>query len=1026
MNYTCNDIFMIRIASLPVNVFSDFMNFEDKNIEDFIMQNNLNDFFDKSILVASRGLYDAKERNLQHSSKKGKAKEISLIKFLIRASTRPTPYGFFAGVALGEFSDNVIANDLIVDETKAIIECRVDHSWLSHFIYKLENKPTVYTQLKLRFNNNCFVSGDRLKNPHYSNHGFVTPKSAVIKRNHMRNTQLITFIKQEAQMFIEYNELKSRIQNKYLGVPEEKIVSTINMLMDNEILLTNLRAPSNCANGLEYILKILETIEGIDKQKEDLQKVNVLVNQINNEDELENIDVATIQSIYALLEGLLDEANEKDLLAVNKGIDLKQNKLPHGLKETIENFVEGLIHLQVDEPSKLEKFKQQFQEEYGSDVEVPLCDIIDQNSFNGLSYIENNNQIFNNEKDQKIKQIVDEKILYCLQSQGEEVTLYQNDFSSLGTENDEKLPESFDINFFVTKEDDCYNLSVAPIGGSGAAGDMFNRFGHVLDAELFNQYKENNNSVISSDPDMITVEIREGSTNGRLSNINNHSCVYPYYLALATNDDNSKATELSLDDLLIGMQNDRLYIKSKSQGKQCKIVLNCMINTQVLSNVTRFLLYVSSDQEINLLSRIYNLFRNNYIFIPRILFEGVVVHPKSWNLPLHLFELHSLQLFTQSLQMLRHKYSIDDIVYLSEGDNRLMLNLNKEYSLEILYKQIQRTKTLRLDELEKNVLTDTICLDTSGKSYVSEISCSLVGSADRKSGIKLDNQLECALQNENRHLLLLQDGWVYAKLYHMDDRENEVLNHISYSLNTIGNPKFFFLRYSDDIGRHLRMRFKYPDQSSAQMHFPEMQKMLMSFREHRLINKVQYDIYFRENNRYGGSQLIELAENVFFADSLFVVSLFNELNPKEADELEQAYLLGIATVLTAFFDQLEDMFDQVNLTQLLDENKKIFRGKKQAYIRIIEQLVSRDYSALSDKTILLIAERNEAIKKYHDKVLLAEQLTNDRENIISSIIHMFCNRLTGDRSLEQKYINITREALSNIIEKRKRLSLKKF
>jgi len=33
---------------------------------------------------------------------------------------------------------------------------------------------------------------------------------------------------------------------------------------------------------------------------------------------------------------------------------------------------------------------------------------------------------------------------------------------------------------------------------------------------------------------------------------------------------------------------------------------------------------------------------------------------------------------------------------------------------------------------------------------------------------------------------------------------------------------------------------------------------------------------------------------------------------------------------------------------------------------------------------------------------------------------MFCNRLTGDRSLEQKYLNIMREGLSNIIEKGKR------
>ena len=61
MKYTCNDVFMIRTPSLPVNIFSDFLRFEGR-IEDFIQQNNLSDFMDQSILVSSRALYEAKGR----------------------------------------------------------------------------------------------------------------------------------------------------------------------------------------------------------------------------------------------------------------------------------------------------------------------------------------------------------------------------------------------------------------------------------------------------------------------------------------------------------------------------------------------------------------------------------------------------------------------------------------------------------------------------------------------------------------------------------------------------------------------------------------------------------------------------------------------------------------------------------------------------------------------------------------------------------------------------------------------------
>ena len=114
------------------------------------------------------------------------------------------------------------------------------------------------------------------------------------------------------------------------------------------------------------------------------------------------------------------------------------------------------------------------------------------------------------------------------------------------------------------------------------------------------------------------------------------------------------------------------------------------------------------------------------------------------------------------------------------------------------------------------------------------------------------------------------------------------------------------------------------------------------------------------------------------------------------------------------------MLLQVNLTPLLAENKKLFREKKQSYIKKIEWLLSCNYSNLSEQTVALLTERNDAIKNYQNKILCAEQLTVHQEEIISSVIHMFCNRLTGDRSLEQKYLNIMREGLSNIIEKGKR------
>lgn len=55
---------MVRTPSLPASVFSDFVQFEGNDVENFLQQTPFRDFMDKSILLSSRELYNAKKRNL--------------------------------------------------------------------------------------------------------------------------------------------------------------------------------------------------------------------------------------------------------------------------------------------------------------------------------------------------------------------------------------------------------------------------------------------------------------------------------------------------------------------------------------------------------------------------------------------------------------------------------------------------------------------------------------------------------------------------------------------------------------------------------------------------------------------------------------------------------------------------------------------------------------------------------------------------------------------------------------------------
>ena len=72
MRYSCNDIFMVRTPSLPASVFSDFVQFEGNDVENFLQQTPFRDFMDKSILLSSRELYNAKNEICRVAPKKAK------------------------------------------------------------------------------------------------------------------------------------------------------------------------------------------------------------------------------------------------------------------------------------------------------------------------------------------------------------------------------------------------------------------------------------------------------------------------------------------------------------------------------------------------------------------------------------------------------------------------------------------------------------------------------------------------------------------------------------------------------------------------------------------------------------------------------------------------------------------------------------------------------------------------------------------------------------------------------------------
>lgn len=165
MKAECQDYYMIRTPNLPIK-YLDKYECQELDIYEFIRQNKeLDSFFRKALLTASPTLYKSYV-NRPTDEKGYKNLTESLLKYFLRSVGRPTPYGYFASVALGKFDESTC-----LLRGKQLLDLRVDNNWINQIVSLLEKEDAIQGKLKVRYNPLCYISGDRVKNLYFTSHG---------------------------------------------------------------------------------------------------------------------------------------------------------------------------------------------------------------------------------------------------------------------------------------------------------------------------------------------------------------------------------------------------------------------------------------------------------------------------------------------------------------------------------------------------------------------------------------------------------------------------------------------------------------------------------------------------------------------------------------------------------------------------------------------------------------------------------------------------------------------------------------
>ena len=341
--------------------------------------------------------------------------------------------------------------------------------------------------------------------------------------------------------------------------------------------------------------------------------------------------------------------------------------------------------------------------------------------------------------------------------------------------------------------------------------------------------------------------------------------------------------------------------------------------------------------------------------------------------------------------------------------------------LHILYNEFKRKKELQFSEIEEGLIDGAIVQDYQKRNYINECVFSVLDIDQNR-----DSSEHCNRNSElceiDRRKTLCESGWIYFKLYGIGHRGDEIISTgLPKLLGNLDYSEHFFLRYSDELGEHLRIRIKCKDEEKAYMHLSIINKWIRELMDMEMINNVMFDTYFREINRYGGKELIDFCEQIFFKDSVTVEKLLRNDILNDEKELEKVYMIGISFILKNLTKDLDDMFCLIDTVEFQNKYRKEYRERSRQYVQYVQVVLDEkegEYLDIMEEHIQEKRVLNSFAEKMDSQIGEGKN-TNSRENIVFSIIHMYCNRLTGIRAYEEKYLELVRNALYQIVQQRK-------
>ncbi|MGW3284799.1 lantibiotic dehydratase [Streptomyces sp. NPDC001002] len=804
----------------------------------------------------------------------------SVLRYLLRARSRATPFGLFAGVEVARTG----ATPLLRTGTKHRAITRPDAAWTAALVDRLEEHRELCPQLTLLASSLAFERDGRLMIEHRSSSANGGDPVHV----GIRATEPVRMAMDGARVPVLWAVLAETLA---AGFPEASPTAIENLLANlvrQRFLITGLRPAVTASDPIAALLGQAPHLPAVEATE--LREVKA---------GLARHDDATAAGVGARAERARVSAVMRRLCpAAEPGLalDLRLDwelVIPEAVAEEVAAAAAVLTRLAPRAALSPEwaAWHARFLERYGPGAAVPALDAIDQLGYPSgyLGSTAASTAPTLTARDSRLLSLA----YTAAMRRRHEVRLDDAAIDELAVVDPGRpVQPSTEVTVRIhaasvsALEQGEFTLHVG--GVARAAGAGTGRFLHLFDADDRRRMAGVYAALPGVQQDALIAQISTTPLYVRSANVALTPQVAELVIPLGDHP-GPDTGQLPLTDLAVTADDDQLHLVSVSRRRPVHtMLLNAVDLTQHTHPLARFLVEAPVALAVPCTGFAWGAAVSSLPFLPALRYGRTVLSPARWTLGAD--DLPDARTpwpqWDKALAEWRREVLLPEHVYLGDGDRRMNLDLSEPSHRVLLRTHVERDgKVLLRAAPEPGDLGWT-----GGRAH--EIVIPLAAADEPRAPVR--ESRDVVTRDHGR--LPGSGNLLSVSLYGHRDRQDPLLTrHLSSLLGELGEPRWWFVRHCDPED-HVSLRLSCAPGSLGTA-VEQIGEWTRRLRHAGLITHTSLETYYPQTARFGGPTAMEAAEEYFAADSAAVLAQLTAQKGHDARAVTAASMVDIAVGL---------------------------------------------------------------------------------------------------------------------------------